>query len=230
MFPIPWNKEYRKKDGTLVKISDAMSGGGGGSDLPPHSSSDAGKVLTVGESGNLEWDEAGSGGGDVFTAQLLPVIEPRTNDVRICVSQLPLKTGEGSSSPSYKFSGSYALTDAFVPENYEYMEFYGDLRASDVTALNLTLLAEELSNAVREVVLSESISNFDAILIQGCYDSSGVSSYDTTIVYSNPQINTSYWFGMKDRNSSYSGTVTFSDGTHGTLSVARRLKIYGFNL
>lgn len=64
MFPIPWNKEYRKKDGTLVKISDAMSGGGGGSDLPPHSSTDAGKVLTVGEDGNLEWDTRGSGGGD----------------------------------------------------------------------------------------------------------------------------------------------------------------------
>lgn len=67
MFPISWNKEYRKKDGTLVKISDAMSGGGGGgSDLPPHSASDAGKVLTVDENGNLEWDTRGSGGGDTF--------------------------------------------------------------------------------------------------------------------------------------------------------------------
>ena len=66
MFPIPWNKEYRKKDGTLVNIADAMSGGGGGSDLPPHSSSDAGKVLTVGDDGTLEWDTSGSGGGDSF--------------------------------------------------------------------------------------------------------------------------------------------------------------------
>lgn len=66
MFPIPWNKEYRKKDGTLVNIADAMSGGGGGSDLPPHSSSDAGKVLTVGDDGTLEWDTRGSGGGDSF--------------------------------------------------------------------------------------------------------------------------------------------------------------------
>lgn len=64
MFPIPWNKAFRKKDGTVVNIADAMSGGGGGSDLPPHSSSDAGKVLTVGDDGSLEWDEAGAGGGD----------------------------------------------------------------------------------------------------------------------------------------------------------------------
>lgn len=66
MFPIPWNKTFRKKDGTLVNIEDAMSGGGGGSDLPPHSSSDAGKVLTVGDDGTLEWDTSGSGGGDAF--------------------------------------------------------------------------------------------------------------------------------------------------------------------
>lgn len=66
MFPIPWNKTFRKKDGTLVNIADAMSGGGGGSDLPPHSSTDAGKVLTVGEDGTLEWDTSGSGGGDAF--------------------------------------------------------------------------------------------------------------------------------------------------------------------
>lgn len=66
MFPIPWNKTFRKKDGTLVNIADAMSGGGGGSDLPPHSSTDAGKVLTVGEDGTLEWDTRGSGGGEAF--------------------------------------------------------------------------------------------------------------------------------------------------------------------
>lgn len=28
MFPIPWNKAFRKKDGTVVNIEDAMSGGG----------------------------------------------------------------------------------------------------------------------------------------------------------------------------------------------------------
>lgn len=64
MFPIPWNKAFRKKDGTVVNIADAMSGGGGGSDLPEHSIADAGKVLTVADDGSLEWDEAGAGGGD----------------------------------------------------------------------------------------------------------------------------------------------------------------------
>lgn len=68
MFPIPWNKAFRKEDGTVVNIADAISGGGGGSDLPPHSSTDAGKVLTVADDGTLEWDEAGSGGGEYLLA------------------------------------------------------------------------------------------------------------------------------------------------------------------
>lgn len=63
MFPIPWNKAFRKKDGTIVNIVDAMSGGGGGSDLPSHTVADAGKVLTVADDGSLEWDVRGEGGG-----------------------------------------------------------------------------------------------------------------------------------------------------------------------
>lgn len=33
MFPIPWNKMYRKKDGTLTKIGDVIASGGGGSSV-----------------------------------------------------------------------------------------------------------------------------------------------------------------------------------------------------
>lgn len=66
MFPIPWNKAFRKKDGTIVNIADAMSGGGGGSDLPPHSAADAGKVLGVTNEGTLAWVTV-SGGGSRFS-------------------------------------------------------------------------------------------------------------------------------------------------------------------
>lgn len=59
MFPLPWNFPFRKKDGTIVNVVDAMGGGGGGgSNLPDYDSSDAGKVLGVDENGDLEWSEA----------------------------------------------------------------------------------------------------------------------------------------------------------------------------
>ena len=45
MFPIPWNKLFRKKDGSIVTIDDAISsGGGGGYTLPTASSETKGGV------------------------------------------------------------------------------------------------------------------------------------------------------------------------------------------
>ena len=92
MFPIPWNFPFRKKDGSLSTISAEMGGNippatasklggvkiGSGlsvtsegtlsnpSELPAHTSATAGKVLTVGNDGSLEWDEKGAGGGETF--------------------------------------------------------------------------------------------------------------------------------------------------------------------
>lgn len=60
MFPIPWNKSYRKKDGTLVNMED-VTGGGGSSELPSYSAEDAGKVLGVTEEGQLAWVEVAGG-------------------------------------------------------------------------------------------------------------------------------------------------------------------------
>lgn len=57
MFPIPWNKAVRKKDGNLVTLEEFAGGGGGGSELPEYSEADAGKVLGVDENGDLAWME-----------------------------------------------------------------------------------------------------------------------------------------------------------------------------
>lgn len=45
MFPIPWNRAFRKKDGTIVDIADAMSGGGGGGSYTPDYDHD---ILVIG--------------------------------------------------------------------------------------------------------------------------------------------------------------------------------------
>lgn len=66
MFPIPWNKAFRKKDGTLVNMEDATGGGSGGN-LPEHTVEDAGKVLGVTNDGSLAWVEV-SGGSTSFKA------------------------------------------------------------------------------------------------------------------------------------------------------------------
>ena len=98
MFPLPFNFPFRKKDGTLTTLDDAISSGGGSytlptasantkggvkigsrltmtgevlsadAQVPAYTSAEAGKVLTVDENGDLEWDTKGSGGGDAFVS------------------------------------------------------------------------------------------------------------------------------------------------------------------
>lgn len=92
MFPLRWNFPFRKKDGSLVNIEDAMGGdytlptassstkggvkvGHGLSmegealnrddELPGYSSTESGKVLGVDSEGALEWKEAGGGGSSI---------------------------------------------------------------------------------------------------------------------------------------------------------------------
>lgn len=54
MFPIPWNFPLRKKNGNLVNIGDAIDAG---TEIPEHTSSDEGKLLSVDENGDLEWSD-----------------------------------------------------------------------------------------------------------------------------------------------------------------------------
>lgn len=68
MFPIPWNKAYRKKDGSVVNIEEVT--GGGGSALPSYSAEDAGKVLSVTEEGQLAWVEVTGGSSYVDVSKI----------------------------------------------------------------------------------------------------------------------------------------------------------------
>lgn len=54
MFPIKANDPYINKDGSRSTMGSVI-GSGGSSDIPEHTSADAGKVLTVGAEGDLMW-------------------------------------------------------------------------------------------------------------------------------------------------------------------------------
>lgn len=66
MFPLNSNTPYIKDTGERARLGQIVGGGADTPELPDYSISDAGKVLTVGEDGSLEWDEKGAGGGDAF--------------------------------------------------------------------------------------------------------------------------------------------------------------------
>lgn len=62
-FPLNNNDPYIKSTGERSTLGAELAKGGT-SELPEYDSTDAGKVLTVGDDGELEWDTKGTGGGD----------------------------------------------------------------------------------------------------------------------------------------------------------------------
>lgn len=65
MFPLNSNTPYVKDTGERARLGQIV-GGSDTQELPDYGIADAGKVLTVGEDGSLEWNEKGAGGGDAF--------------------------------------------------------------------------------------------------------------------------------------------------------------------
>lgn len=65
MFPLNSNTPYIKDTGERARLGQIV-GGSDTPELPDYGIADAGKVLTVGDDGSLEWDTKGAGGGDVF--------------------------------------------------------------------------------------------------------------------------------------------------------------------
>ncbi len=77
MFPLRWNFPFRKKDGSMVNLEDAMGGGGGGG-LPSYTSADAGKVLGVTDQGTLAWVTVSSGGNRFSATQSSVTVDVNT--------------------------------------------------------------------------------------------------------------------------------------------------------
>lgn len=123
---------------------------------------------------------------------------------------------------------SYDFNEVFDPSlsftNYEYYNYVTDDFLTDIGAV---LLCDHKSSNATSGTLTDSINNYDIVIIQGCYDSTAQSNYDTTMIYLNPELNVSYWFGVKDRNSSYSATMQFTSNTEVQLSTSKRFMIYG---
>ena len=226
MRPIPWNKAFRKKDGSLVNMEDI--GGGGGSNLPEHSAADAGKVLEVNNEGNLVWDTVdpfskyGVYGPYIAPA---PIFKPSSTSGKYNIG---IWSGSITSTSTRNFqSGDYDLDQCFVGDVVTYHEFYNYLTSDVIEGLDMELLYDGKATAVTTAELLDDATDYDFLVLQGCYDTSGANGYDTTIIYSGIDLMKSYWFGVKDRNAQYSGNLTFTDATHINLSSSRRIMIYG---
>lgn len=127
-------------------------------------------------------------------------------------------------------SSNYDFDEVYDPSlEFEAYEFYSYVNSTFLTDSDAVLLSDHKGANANSGTLSDSLANYDAVIIQGGYDSTGTSQYDTTMIYLNPILNTSYWFGVKDRNASYSSYIRFTDNTSFEVTSARKFQIYGIS-
>ena len=108
------------------------------------------------------------------------------------------------------------------------IEYYGNLYGSALlTTYNMVLLGDfSQGGSAGSNALSDAITNYSAVALQGIYNKSRTSGYNTTIIYP-LDLNIWRWTGMKDRNSSYDTSVYFTDAQTVSLNGKRQVIIYG---
>ena len=123
-----------------------------------------------------------------------------------------------------------SLSQLLADPNYfgGLVEYYGNLYNSALlTTYNMVLLGDfSQGGSASGNALSDAITNYSAVALQGIYKTSRTSSYNTTIIYP-LDLNVQRWTGMKDRNSAYDCNVLFTDAQTVSLSGNRQVIIYG---
>lgn len=108
------------------------------------------------------------------------------------------------------------------------VEYYGNLYNNALlTTYNMVLLGDfSQGGSATGNALTDAITNYSAVALQGIYSKNRTSGYNTTIIYP-LDLNVERWTGMKDRNNSYSCNVTFTDASTVSLSGNKQVIIYG---
>lgn len=233
MFPIPWNKLFRKKDGSIVTIDEAISsgGGGGGGYVLPTASADTKGGVKVGPGMRMTGEVLDRSDfiAPAYDITARPFFKDSTlQSGKYVAVAMGVPINIKPQGITFNEYAVYDLNEVYLPANADVFEYYQPITADFITALSLDTLYDGVTSGT-SVETSASILDYDVIVLKGCYNSNGApSDYDTTMLYTGPEVNNPYWFGVKDRNDSYSGLITFTDGTHATLSVSRTIKIYGY--
>lgn len=108
------------------------------------------------------------------------------------------------------------------------VEYYGNLYNNTLlTTYSMVLLGDfSQGGSTTGNTLTDAITNYSAVALQGIYNKNRASNYNTTIVYP-LDLNVARWTGMKDRNHTYDCNVTFTDANTVSLSGNRQVIIYG---
>lgn len=209
------------KNSVVVDVS-----GGGGSSYPPldaiFGGSLTGYTLTCSYSGGWTFTPASSAIQAATASYFTTKLSDRSGTVATSGTYSVTLTEQLAKSTVSDFEASMTPQTAG-------MEYSGSVYGSNlISELGLVLLGDfSQGGAASGNTLSDSISNYSGVILQGIYKTQGTSGYNTSVLYQGVQLNTSYWAGMKDRNSSYDCNVVFTDNSTVSLSGNKQVIIYG---
>ena len=135
MFPLNSNDQYIDSNGKRTNLGSVLNPG---TELPEHSEADAGKVLTVGEDGTLEWDENGGAGVDIIPVETWEAMSMAEKlECGICIIQ----TSESG----------------FNLGNYVNAAEYGDYLANEIETLIMSANSQTMPSGVSFVASASSV-------------------------------------------------------------------------
>lgn len=107
------------------------------------------------------------------------------------------------------------------------MEYYGYVYGTSlISNCNMTLLFDGSQGTAATITVPD-ISTYEAVALQGIYQRTRTSQYNTTMIYVTPKLNTRYWTGMKDRNTNYDCFITFTSNTTAVIAGNYQFIMYG---
>ena len=110
---------------------------------------------------------------------------------------------------------------------FSQMCLYNYVNDAFIAGFGLELLCTNLNGAKTTDTINRPITDYQALFMDSCYNGAVNDSYSTSQIYLNPEVNTQYFAYMKDRNSTYTASITFTDSTHLDYGGSRQTRLYG---
>lgn len=143
-----------------------------------------------------------------------------------------------SRNSANEWPSSTSLTSLFRELSYSYIanwitnemfaqyEIFKAPTANIIAGLGLELLVTNLPGETQKTI-ETSLSDYSAILLVGTYNKAINPNYTSSMIYPNPQVNTSYAAYLHDRNPNYTAYAQFVDEHTISFSGTKSTIIYG---
>lgn len=164
-----------------------------------------------------------------FNGVGLIIFNPSQTNCAVCL-YAPYSTGSDTPSiPARRipYMTFEQLLNLIKTPAFSQMCLYNYVNDAFIAGFGLELICTNLNGAKTTDEISRPITEYAAIFMDSCYNGNVNDSYSTSQIYVNPEVNVRYYTYMKDRNSSYTASLIFTDETHLEYGNSKQTRLYG---